>query len=298
MTVNVRPPAGNFGQEDQKTMSKKLFISFASLLGIAAFAVMPVAAQASATSGHYYKTEGATGIVKEGVQAPVDAFGTLTLKNTAGGTGAALTCHNVVGGFAENPKGSGTETGHSGPAGIGETQSFNPYDCTSPACTAATTGGGPATYLSVAAEPTPYKSPTEPGGSATNLAWPSFLKVDTTATRSEPTIRSVTTYSKVNVHCHVETGANGVTGEPEFGVVTNEISEGSNQPYTGQTVETGNKPFPAYPKTIFDNPSPENGEGSGELHGPAGEETRKGKTEGALFVVNYAEAGVIVTKVG
>jgi hypothetical protein len=280
-------------------MSKKLFISFASVLATAAFVVVPTAAQAAVGSPHYYKGEAATTIAKENVQVPAAAFGTLTLKNTAGGTGASLTCHNVVGGFVENPKGSGTETGHSGPAGIGETQSFNPYACTSAACTAATTGGGPATYLSVAAEPTPYKSPAEPGGTATNLAWKSTLKTDTTAKRSETTIRSITAYSKVNVHCHVETGANPETGEPIFGVVTNEVSEGSNQPWTGPFEGVKSLAAPQkYPETVFDNPSEENGEGSGELHGPAGEETRKGKTEGSLDSVAYQEWGVLIAKPG
>jgi len=278
-------------------MSRRFLIGLAPLVAIVAFAVMPVAAQAAAGSPHYYKGEGATTIIKENVPVPVDAFGTLTLKNVA--TGVSLSCHNVVGGFVENPKGSGTEIGHSGPAGIGETQSFNPYTCTSAACTAATTGGGPATYISVASEPTPFKSPAEPGGNASNLAWKSTLKIDTTAKRTETTIRTVTAYAKVNVHCHVETGANPATGEPEFGVVTSEISEGSNQPWTGPYEGFKSLAAPQkYPETVFDNASEENGEGSGELHGPAPEEARKGKTEGSLDAVAYSEWGEVVVKPG
>jgi hypothetical protein len=283
-------------QEEIDTMSKKLFISFASLLALAAFAVMPVASQAATGSPHYYSGLGAATIMGEGERVADVGFGTLSLTNTAGGSGGKVTCHNVVGGWVENPEGSGTETGHKGPGGIGETQAFDPYECESAACTAAATGGGPATYISVLAEPTPFVSVASPGGNATNLGWKSILIDDTTGTGTpKHEIRSETIEAKVNVHCHVQTGATG-TGEPIFGVVTAEISEGNNFPWTGPARSAVT---PSYNFTEFDNKSAANGKGSGELHGPPPSETgRLGKTEGALEVVQYGAPIPVNTKNG
>lgn len=263
-------------------MSKKLFISFAPLLAIAAFAVMPVAAQAANPPHYFVNGTGAGARSGEGEKIPVVAWGTLTLTNTTGGSGGKVTCHNVIGGFVENPG-----EGATGAAGIGETQSFNPYECESKACTAAATGGGPATYISVAAEPTAFVSPTNPGGNAQNLGWKSHLLFE----EATKLIRSESEGVKVNVHCHVETGANPTTGEPEFGVVTNEISEGSNRPSSGPIrLSASNPPFVEFDAT---------GKGSGELHGPPPSETgRLGKTEGETKVLGYNLQEVINTKNG
>jgi hypothetical protein len=263
-------------------MSKKLVISFAPLLAIAAFAVMPVVAQAANPPHYYVNGVGKGSIAGEGEKIPVVAWGTLSLTNTAGGSGGKVTCHNVTAGFAENPG-----EGATGAAGIGETQTFDPYACESKACTAAATGGGPATYVSVIAEPTAYVSPTSPGGNATNLGWKSHLIFE----EATKLIRSESEGVKVNVHCHVETGANAKTGEPEFGVVTNEISEGSNRPSSGPVrLTASNPPFLEFDAT---------GKGSGELHGPPpSEETRLGKTEGELKTLGYNGQEVINTKNG
>jgi hypothetical protein len=95
---------------------------------------------------------------------------------------------------------------------------------------------------------------------------------------------------KVNIHCHVETTANE-TGEPVFGVVTNEISEGLLKPSGGPVRLTAANP----PFLEFDN----NGAGSGVLHGPPpSEESRLGKTEGELKVLGYNGQEVINTKLG
>ena len=275
-------------------MSKKLLIGLAPLLVTAAFAVMPVAAQAAAGSPHFYTAETAASIIKEGKKVPVVSFGTLTLKNVKNGTGASVTCHNVIGAIDENPKAAeGEKTGHEGPPGTDVTEAFDPYECSSAACTSAAVGDPlEGTYISVLAEPTPFKSPAEPGGNAQNLDWQAVLTNDTTAT-SQPRIRNKTLYAKVNVICHVAIGEKE-TGELEFENLP-EISEGSNQPWTGTLHKF---PGASYGFLEFDGPSASTGEGSGELHGPPGEETRTGKTEGTLFTAPYSETGIINTKLG
>jgi len=92
-------------------MSKKLLISLAPLLAIAAFAVMPVAAQAAP---HWY-SEG-TPIAETGEQIPVIEWGNLTLKGAA-----ELSCHNAIGGYIDNPAGGG--------AGVGGTEAFATWNC-------------------------------------------------------------------------------------------------------------------------------------------------------------------------
>jgi hypothetical protein len=270
------------------TMSKKLLISLASLL--AAFAVMPVGAQAATGSPHYYSGLGASTILEEGEKVAAVGFGTLSLTK-ATGIRETVICHNVVGGWVENPEGSGANTGHKGPAGIGETQAFDPYECESPDCTQASTGGGPATYISVFAEPTAFVSP--PGGNATNLGWKSILVDDTTGTGiPKHEIRSETIAEKVNIHCNKETGVVTGTGEPIFAPPTSEIYEGNNSPWTGPARASS---VPAYNFTEFDDKSAANGKGSGELHGPPPSER---KTGGALEVIQYSAPVPVNTKNG
>jgi hypothetical protein len=97
-------------------MFRKLFISLAPLLAIAAFAVMPVAAQAT---GHYYSN----GVkMAEGAPKTVTEWGTLTLAGVKGGVlPSHVTCHIAAGGTVENPVGAS--------AGVGDTQVFVAYDC-------------------------------------------------------------------------------------------------------------------------------------------------------------------------
>jgi hypothetical protein len=84
-------------------MSKKLFISLAPLLALAAFAVLPAASQA--TTPHNFangailpESNGNAAEAEEG--APyVIGWGTLSLKGETGlAKGSGLQCHNVVGG--------------------------------------------------------------------------------------------------------------------------------------------------------------------------------------------------------
>jgi hypothetical protein len=100
-------------------MNRKLLISAAPLLVIAALAVLPAASQAAP---HVYKN---------GVISPESKilreiwWGTLKMKNSAIGE---IECHNIVAGFEENPVG--------GAPAIGTVQGFVPYECVSASCTA------------------------------------------------------------------------------------------------------------------------------------------------------------------
>jgi hypothetical protein len=244
--------------------------------------------ESAAKIPHYYlgSNSAAGREAASGGHKGVIAWGTLSLTNVKGGSGGKVTCHNVVGGWVENPTGE-----EKGPAGIGETQSFNPYECESKACTSAATETGPATYISVLSEPTPFTSPSEPGGTASNLAWKSVLVFE----ESSGLTRGETIYAKVNVICHLEVGANPETGKPIFANLE-EVSEGANRPSSGPT-KLAILPVP--PSTIFDAVGEVTGDnaGSGELHGPGSEAGRTGKTEGELHVVGYAENELLNTKV-
>jgi hypothetical protein len=83
-----------------------------------AFAVMPVAAQAT---GHYYSN----GLkIAEGSKKTVIEWGTFTLAGVKGGTlPNHITCHIAAGGTVENPVGGG--------AGVGATEAFVAYQCES-----------------------------------------------------------------------------------------------------------------------------------------------------------------------
>ncbi len=235
---------------------------------------------------YYYNGSGAGSLGEEGLKVPVVSWGTLSLTNTKGGTGGTVTCHDVVGGWVENPVSTYGETGPLGPAGIGETQTYGAYECESTGCTPAATGGGPATYVSILAEPAAFLSQTNLGGSATNLGWKSHLFYES----STKLIRDETEGIRVDVQCHVQTGATG-TGEPVFGTVTSERSEGSYRPSSGKFRATAGAP----PELQFDT----KGAGSGELHGPPpSETTRTEKTEGNLKLLGYAGQEVVNTKNG
>jgi hypothetical protein len=96
-------------------MSQKLLIGLALVLAVAAFAVVPVAAQAAP---HYYSN----GTLNSSEPRQVTAWGTFALTLTTGsGTGNSAACRAAVAGFVDNPVGGG--------AGGGATHLFATYDC-------------------------------------------------------------------------------------------------------------------------------------------------------------------------
>jgi hypothetical protein len=98
-------------------MNKKPFIGLAPLLAIAAFAVMPMAAQAEP---HVYKN-GAIG--GKGAKVRTISWGAVSLHSEKLGE---LECHLVSGGFLENPTGGGSATG--------VVQAWTPYECSDTTC--------------------------------------------------------------------------------------------------------------------------------------------------------------------
>jgi hypothetical protein len=103
-------------------MFKKLFISVAPLLAIAAFAVMAVTAQAG--TQQWYRS----GVkLTEGKVVPIVVFGGKVNLNQTSGFGEA-DCKTVGGGTIENPAGSG--------AGVGRTNSLTLYECKGATCEA------------------------------------------------------------------------------------------------------------------------------------------------------------------
>jgi len=100
-------------------MNKRLQVGLAPLLAIAAFAVMPVAAQAVP---HVYEN----GVMSaEGKKLRLLGWGTLHPTNATLG---APECHTVWTGYLENPTG--------GVAAVGQVQLFGTYECISPTCEA------------------------------------------------------------------------------------------------------------------------------------------------------------------
>jgi hypothetical protein len=101
-------------------MFKKIFIGLAPLLAIAAFAVMPAAAQA-VTQHWYVSGTKAT----EGEQIPVVWFGNeINLGQTSGF--GEVNCRTIGGGTIENPVGGG--------AGVGSMNALTFYECKGEQC--------------------------------------------------------------------------------------------------------------------------------------------------------------------
>ncbi len=244
----------------------------------------------TANPAHYFSGGLGNGArVEGGERVATIEWGTLSLTNLT--TGAKVTCHNVIGAVEENPE----PGGETGPAGSGETQSFDPYDCESEACNPAATGGGPATYISVFAEGS--EAPYPATGTATmtnhsgstgtteeplvasgyNLKWKNKLIEEGTKIRQE------TEKIKDNVICHVETAANA-KGEPEYGAQVPEVSKGNNDPLTMTHCCTPLSP----PELEFD----------AGTHTDENEVGQRGRTEGKLKVLGYGGEEVINAKEG
>jgi len=105
-------------------MNRKFLIRLAPLALVAAFAVIPAAAQAS--TPHWFKNKV---ISKEGAKIPVVTFGgavNLAQESPAG----EINCKGVGAGYVENPKEP------VGGAGVGKTEASAFYECKEPKCEA------------------------------------------------------------------------------------------------------------------------------------------------------------------
>jgi hypothetical protein len=180
-------PAARPGRSDNggiQTMSKKLSISLAPLVAIAAFVVMPAAAQAAAP--HYFVSGAplAAGDVK-----PVLAWGTLTLNAELPSKQGPSSCENASGGNVENPGGV------AGPAGRGKTLDFASWNCTNPGCPPGEVEFPPGSSKKVGKEfivfPGPTVIPPKVGGySKESLPWPNELIESPTALPSKIRLKS------------------------------------------------------------------------------------------------------------
>jgi hypothetical protein len=174
-------------------MSRKLFISLAPPLAIAALAMGPATAQAAP---HYYFNNVIVGTAPKNVTA----WGTITLALTkpASLVGTSITCHNSAAGQIENPGGV------AGGAGTGNTEMFATYKCESEKNCAL----GETTM--VKAERLPSTLP--PGVAGTG--WPSALTEEVVGT-----IRAETKNIEVDVIC---VNAGKVEKETKFDIFSGE----------------------------------------------------------------------------
>jgi len=150
------------------------------LFAIVAFAVVPAAAQAAVGSPHWHKNGGATGVIQpEGKPIPTITWGGETNLSQSSGIGE-VNCKTVGAGYVENPTASpaekaAKETGLSGPAGVGETQSSAYYECKGAECANAVNAGkaglGPLAFLSGAPGEAVSEAVSE------NLPWHNQLKL-------------------------------------------------------------------------------------------------------------------------
>jgi hypothetical protein len=105
-------------------MFKKLFIGLAPLLAIAAFAVMPVAAQAE--NQHWYRNGV---IIPENLATPFVWWGNKVNINQVDQFGHEVNCRGVGGGTIENPG-----IGGPGEPGRGSMTAAAFYECKAPQC--------------------------------------------------------------------------------------------------------------------------------------------------------------------
>jgi hypothetical protein len=234
----------------------------APLLALAAFAVMPVAAQAT---GHYYSN----GLkIAEGSKKTVIEWGTLTLAGVKGGTlPNHVTCHIAAGGTVENPVGGG--------AGVGATEAFVSYQCESENI------GAKGTVTTIKAERIP---PCSRGSRcpANGVGWPNVL--------TEPEAEKWRTESsKVELQI-----AGWLAEEPETRVAGERFVEiggfGTETPGEGLRPETHKGTNAGHPGSVVF------GAGSGELQAEVRGTELTVKPEGEVKTLGYLNQEMISVK--
>jgi hypothetical protein len=130
---------------------KKLPAALVSILGLAALAALPTAAQAS--SPHWYVNGS---VLAETEKVPVISWGRLTLQPEPA-VAQPTTCENAAGGYVENPAGGG--------AGKGATLRFASWNCSSAEC--------PAGKVSILGKE--FEKESEVSSAPQSFPWPSEL---------------------------------------------------------------------------------------------------------------------------
>jgi hypothetical protein len=237
-------------------MKRKFVMGLAPLLAVAAFAVMPVAAQAV---GHYYSN----GLkIAEASKKTVIAWGTITLAGVKGGTlPNHITCHNAAGGTVENPTGGG--------AGVGSTEVFVAYQCEQEnVCPAGTVGRATAEKVV--------------NNGAGGVGWPNVL--------SEPSVglwRTESSRVKVDIGCFLATEPETRAGGEHFVEIGGYGSETAGLLQKPETHKGTNAGHPG--GVVF-------GVGSGELQGEVKGSELTGKTEGEVKTLGYLNQELINVK--
>jgi len=278
-------------------MSKKLCISLAPLVAIAAFVVMPAVAQAAIP--HYY-VNGES--LAAGDKRPVLAWGTLTLTPLAPSKQLPTSCENSAGSKVENPGGPG------GPAGKGKTEDFSSWNCTNAACPPSEIEFPPGSSKKIAKEfivfPGPTVIPAKTGGYAKeSQPWPNEL-IESASSPSKIRLKAegvVVVLACIGGHT-VETGGplGGDTDKdaPQFlaeptvcFTIPGATSAAKQEPIANNGTQIGG---PVTAEVVFDEPAA----GTLECKGPKGPTeseviTYKGGTSGPLKVMGYNEQELI-----
>jgi hypothetical protein len=160
-------------------MNKKLLISLAPLLAIAAFALVPAA---QALVPHYYKNNVK---LNAGERVQTIGWGVLALASTTT-PGKFIECHIAAAGYVEDPAPQATTPG------AGATEAFTPYKCIS-----ALTCPPAAPFASAA----PEESSGPIAGEVASLPWPSTLTREVVGAFEN--FRPETTGVDVLIGCHV-----------------------------------------------------------------------------------------------
>ena len=247
-------------------MSKKLTMSLAPLVVVAAFVVMPAVSQAA--TPHYY----ANGVIQaEGVKVPYISWGKLALTSSNGGS--PVECQNAVGGYEENPTGGGS--------GKEETQGWAAYNCTDAECEAA---GGKIGVI--------FENEKTPG-QAVKLNWPGELTEAVAGT-----IRLTSSNVRVYTHCQfVALPPTEKAGTGPFEGLEEKSETEYNAP--GSAICTTASPGSSSPKltagssTAKPSKTEFSGGAGGELECGTG---GKGVTTGKLKTMGFEESELLVAK--
>jgi hypothetical protein len=254
-------------------MKRRFLIGLAPLFAIAAFAVMPVAAQAA--TQHWYQN--AT-LATAGEEIPVVTFGNEENLSQTSGLGE-INCKGVGGGVIDNPLGGG--------AGEGKSNASSFYECKSAKCeeevlkATGVPGRGTATTSNA---PSSTKEPAFPG-------WTNILEESTVGGVSsirekigEPFVTFKTPSPPGMIRATVD-----CTVAPTGQVVSEAIFEGELKPEIGvaKTANLNGNSAGAPSQAKF------NGESTGGLHSPQG---GVGTNKGNVKFEGYFHQEVITVK--
>jgi len=267
-------------------MSKKLFISLASLVTMVAFLVTPVMAQAA--TPHYYINSTVSGGIPAGEKVHALAWGSLTL-TPEGITAAPTTCENAAGAYVENPEGP---TGNQ--PGKGATENFASWNCANASCPPGEVEFPPLSGKKVQKEFVVFPGGKEYAGQS--LPWPGSLTEKVLGV-----IRGETTGVIVDLACIVPKTAEGSApfgdgdkDTPQFlatPVVCFTIPGLAKQEPTAENGTQIGGPLTS--KLTFDA-------GAGKLQCVTESEGKKvefkGNTEGSLHTFTYEGQELILTK--